>query len=145
NSTLQQNVRQHRQHGRGELCGHTDMDCASALHPPVTQGVSRQARSGDGSDSGLWSWALRFSCAQTFFIQPKAKGGQKRQKGQKAGEFRPFCPFCFFLLSTKSEHARSVQYRARKQAAVCEVRRLLTGAVLYPCLNVVWSDLEEFA
>ena len=43
---------------------------------------------------------------------------------------------------TKSEHARPVQYRARKQAAVSSVSRLLTRAVLYRCPNGAWFDLD---
>src|SRR6266511_3196175 len=43
-----------------------------------------------------------------------------------------------FLLqrfSNKSEHVRLAQYRARKQAAVSSISRLLTRAVLYRCPN----------
>ena len=42
----------------------------------------------------------------------------------------------------KSNHARSVQYRARKQAADSSVGRLLTRAVLFRRANVAWPDLE---
>src|SRR6266508_3962348 len=42
-----------------------------------------------------------------------------------------------------SNHASLVQYRARKQAAVSSVGRLLTRAVLYRCLNVAWPDLAS--
>src|SRR5262245_26943659 len=43
---------------------------------------------------------------------------------------------------TKSGHARSVQYRARKQAADTPVSRLLTRAVLYQRPDVACFDLE---
>src|SRR5262245_30228993 len=42
-----------------------------------------------------------------------------------------------------SNHARLVRYRARKQAAVSSVGRLLTRAVPYRCLNVAWPDLAS--
>src|SRR5262245_38388638 len=42
---------------------------------------------------------------------------------------------------TKSSHARWVQYRARKQAAVPSAGRLLTRAVLYRRPNVASPDL----
>src|SRR6266536_135500 len=47
-------------------------------------------------------------------------------------------------LKAKSSHARSVQYRARKQAADSSVGRLLTRAVLYRWPNVTWPDLGGF-
>ena len=47
----------------------------------------------------------------------------------------------FIKRSAKSNHARLVQYRARKQAADRLGRRLLTRAVLYQCPNVAWLDL----
>jgi hypothetical protein len=47
------------------------------------------------------------------------------------------------IVSAKSNHARSVQYRARKQAVDLSVNRLLTRVVLYQCPNVVWPDLIE--
>src|SRR5262245_62509455 len=47
------------------------------------------------------------------------------------------------LNQPKSNHARLVQYRARKQAADSSVNRLLTRAVLYRCPNVAWPDLEK--
>jgi hypothetical protein len=43
----------------------------------------------------------------------------------------------------KSEHVRLVQYRARKQAAVSSVGRLLTRAVLYQRHYVACFDLWE--
>jgi len=49
----------------------------------------------------------------------------------------------FFWHLFKSEHVRLVQYRARKQAAVSLVSRLLTRAVLYQRSNVECSDLWE--
>src|SRR5215510_7888828 len=54
-----------------------------------------------------------------------------------------FICFCARLKETKSNHARLVQYRARKQAAVPSVSRLLTRAVLYRRPNVVWPDLRS--
>src|SRR5262245_61413788 len=43
---------------------------------------------------------------------------------------------------TKSKQSKSVRYRARKQAAVSSVSRLLTRAVPYQCTNVIWPDLD---
>ncbi len=43
---------------------------------------------------------------------------------------------------TKSNNARLVRYRARKQAANSSVGRLLTRAVPYRCPNVAWPDLD---
>ncbi len=43
----------------------------------------------------------------------------------------------------KSNHAKSVQYRARKQAADRLDGRLLTRAVLYRCPNAAWPDLDK--
>src|SRR5215510_8678174 len=47
----------------------------------------------------------------------------------KTGIIRALTKFFWHLF--KSEHVRLVQYRARKQAAVSSVGRLLTRAVLY--------------
>src|SRR5262249_48550331 len=44
-----------------------------------------------------------------------------------------------------SPFARSVQYRAREQAADSSVGRLLTRAVLYRCPNFTRPDLEQFS
>src|SRR6266511_1126245 len=47
-------------------------------------------------------------------------------------------------MEPKSSHARSVQYRARKQAADRWDGRLITRAVLYRCPNVTWPDLSRY-
>src|SRR5215813_3685521 len=47
-----------------------------------------------------------------------------------------------YVWAFKSNHARLVQYRARKQAADRWDGRLLTRAVLYRCPNFAWPDLD---
>jgi hypothetical protein len=62
-----------------------------------------------------------------------------------AGIPRPYAAEAFgrgIPAPTKSNRARSVQYRAHQQAADSSTRRLLTRAVLYRCPNVAWPDLD---
>ena len=58
----------------------------------------------------------------------------------------PTAASAFSILSlgafaSKSDNARWIQYRARKQAVAYWANRLLTRAVLYQRPNVVWFDL----
>src|SRR5262249_2696026 len=82
-----------------------------------------------------------------FFRQPQAVVNDVDQISR---DNRPIEPMhrmilcCFRVIRrklSKSEHVRSVQYRARKQAAVLSVSRLLTRAVLYQCSKVACFDL----